>query len=181
MESPRNMLQQLTRIFALALTIPAGVLTLHCNTTPLHAQVAEICANGIDDDGDSLIDCFDPDCSFPYFSDGSYGDSDSRTVAVGDLDGDSDLDAWVVNQFQANTVWINQGGIQGGTPGTFIENGQSLGSTQSTGLALADLDQDGDLDAWVNNFDSSNRIYLNDGSGFSWIAGKTLEETPVME
>jgi len=26
-------------------------------------DVAEICDNGIDDDGDGLVDCFDPDCS----------------------------------------------------------------------------------------------------------------------
>ena len=30
--------------------------------TSSYAQVAEICANGIDDDGDTLIDCDDPDC-----------------------------------------------------------------------------------------------------------------------
>lgn len=29
----------------------------------LNAQVAEICNNGIDDDGDLLIDCYDPDCT----------------------------------------------------------------------------------------------------------------------
>ena len=32
--------------------------------TSSYAQVAEICANGIDDDGDTLIDCDDPDCQF---------------------------------------------------------------------------------------------------------------------
>jgi hypothetical protein len=30
--------------------------------TPLNAQVKEICDNGIDDDGDKLVDCDDPDC-----------------------------------------------------------------------------------------------------------------------
>ena len=38
------------------------------------------------------------------------------SVALGDLDGDGDLDAWVTNYgSQANRVWINQGGDQGGT------------------------------------------------------------------
>ena len=43
---------------------------LLCLTSPVptQAQVAEVCANGIDDDGDTLIDCDDPDCTFPLFS-----------------------------------------------------------------------------------------------------------------
>ena len=63
MESPRSMLQtlqQFRRSFCLAILIFAGMLTLHANTSLLHAQVAEICTNGIDDDGDTLIDCDDP-------------------------------------------------------------------------------------------------------------------------
>ena len=39
-------------------------LTLLLFPCSLHAQVAEICTNGIDDDGDTLIDCEDPDCIF---------------------------------------------------------------------------------------------------------------------
>ena len=88
-------LQKSIRHFGLTLLILAGMLTLHANTSLLHAQVAEICTNGIDDDGDTLIDCDDPDCNFPLFSDGSYGNSNSFGVALGDLDGD--LDAWVAN------------------------------------------------------------------------------------
>ncbi|HIO22153.1 MAG TPA: hypothetical protein EYN18_07150, partial [Nitrospirales bacterium] len=69
----------------------------------LPAQVAEICGNGIDDDADGLVDCDDPDCTFPLFSDNTYGNSTSFGVALGDLDGDGDgdHDAWVVNIGQA--------------------------------------------------------------------------------
>ena len=136
----------------ICLTIPA----------PGHAQVAEICTNGIDDDGDTLIDCDDPDCNFPLFSDGS---SNSRGVALGDLDGDGDLDAWVANSSnQANRVWINQGGDQGGTPGTYVDSNQALGNSESYGVALGDLDGDGDLDAWVANRSSqANRVWINQG------------------
>ena len=56
-------LQKSIRHFGLTLLILAGVLALHGNTSLLHAQVAEICTNGIDDDGDTLIDCDDPDCA----------------------------------------------------------------------------------------------------------------------
>ena len=33
------------------------------NLNLLDEDVVEICDNGIDDDGDGLVDCFDPDCS----------------------------------------------------------------------------------------------------------------------
>ncbi|MDC3252040.1 FG-GAP-like repeat-containing protein [Planctomycetota bacterium] len=152
----------------ICLTIPA----------PGHAQVAEICANGIDDDGDTLIDCDDPDCNFPLFSDGSYGNSKSHGVALGDLDGDGDLDAWVANYFsQANRVWINQGGDQGRTPGTYADSGQSLGNSPSRAVALGDLDGDGDLDAWVANYSDSsgfgqaNRVWINQGGDQGGILG----------
>ncbi len=41
-------------LFVLLLLVPANTF----------AQVAEICDNGIDDDGDTLIDCTDPDCFY---------------------------------------------------------------------------------------------------------------------
>ena len=142
--------------------------------TSSYAQVAEICANGIDDDGDTLIDCDDPDCTFQLFSDSSYGNSWSLDVALGDLDGDGDLDAWVANGGEtiANCVWINQGGDQGGIPGTYADSGQALGNSEATDVALGDLDGDGDLDAWVTNyFGQANRVWINQVS---------CEETPFI-
>jgi hypothetical protein len=135
--------------------------------TALPAQVAEICDNDIDDDGDGLVDCDDDDCSFPLFSNYALGDSNSRIVSLGDLDGDGDLDAWVANSVnQANRVWINQGGVQGGVAGNFLDSGQALGNSRSTSVALGDLDADGDLDAWVANWQNrANRVWINDGLG----------------
>lgn len=76
------------------------------------------------------------------------------SVTLGDLDGDSDLDALVSNGHtddtgEPNTVWINLGGAQGGSAGVFVDSHQQLGEhTEHTFAAsLADLDDDGDLDA----------------------------------
>ena len=46
--------------------------------------------------------------TFEYaYSGKGLGNSSSLSVALGDLDGDSDLDAMVANQNQPNTVWTN--------------------------------------------------------------------------
>lgn len=85
----------------------------------------------------------------------------SLNVALGDLDNDMDIDAFVANSAE-NVVWINQGGAQGGKPGTFEFNGQLLGVGSSTDVKLADLDGDNDLDAFVSNF-GTNTVWVNQG------------------
>ena len=90
------------------------------------------------------------------------------SIALGDLDGDGDLDAFYANGenegSQPNTVLINQGGAQGGQPGELQDSGQRLGKEESRTVALADLDGDGDLDAWVANVGYST-LFFNDGKG----------------
>ena len=101
----------------------------------------------------------------------SLGASASYDVALGDLDGDGDLDAFVANnvgnysggygQSQPEKVWLNNGS------GTFIDSGQSLGVPgfdMSYGVALGDLDGDNDLDAFVVNTGAS-MVWLNNGTG----------------
>jgi hypothetical protein len=144
---------------------------------PPLGQCNEICNDGEDNDDDNLVDCDDPDCAVectPICSTADFeasiptlGSSYSYGVSLGDLDDDGDLDAWVANEFgQANRVWINDGGIQGGIAGDFTGD-QALGvvSIRSRGVALGDLDGDGDLDAWVANYGQTNRVWINDGAG----------------
>jgi hypothetical protein len=95
----------------------------------------------------------------------SLGSSDSFGTALGDLDGDGDLDALVTNNNQPNRVWINQGGAQAGTPGAFSDSGQTLGSSPSWDVGLGDLDGDGDLDAFIaNGYNRQpNKVWINQG------------------
>ncbi|MEM7394334.1 MAG: FG-GAP-like repeat-containing protein, partial [Verrucomicrobiota bacterium] len=83
----------------------------------------------------------------------------SGGVALGDLNGDGHLDAFVANFSQANRIWFNDGF------GQFTESGQTLGSRSSSGVVLGDLDGDGDQDAWVINALHDNWIWINDGAG----------------
>jgi hypothetical protein len=54
-------------------------------------------------------------------------------------------------------VSVSLGGM-----GFFTDSGQSLGSSYSYGVALGDLDGDGDLDAFVANANSqANKVYEN--------------------
>ncbi|MCB0164819.1 MAG: VCBS repeat-containing protein [Anaerolineae bacterium] len=95
------------------------------------------------------------------------GNASSTGVALGDLNDDGYLDAFVINGgTQPNEVWFNSG------DGHFTDSGQRLGNSFSWDVDLGDLDGDGDLDAFVGNTDldltgavAANNIWLNDGHG----------------
>lgn len=92
----------------------------------------------------------------------------AEAVALGDLDGDGDLDAFVANNSifrltgpsdpAANEVWLNDG------TAVFLKSEQRLGNLRSYAVALGDVDGDGDLDAAVGN-NGQDEIWLNDGQG----------------
>ncbi len=99
------------------------------------------------------------------------GAANSWDVALGDLDGDGDLDAFVANSAQGkakNAVWINDG------QGSFTRSEQTPGYGQ--GVTLGDLDDDGDLDAVVTHWseNKNSAIWLNDGSGNFAESGQNL-------
>ena len=94
----------------------------------------------------------------------TFGAGQGTSIALGDLDGDGDLDAVLANMIQPNRVWLNQGGVQGGTPGDFGTSPFDLfDAGSSMDVTLGDLDGDGDLDAVVANFGQPNRVWLNQG------------------
>ncbi|MEZ5330998.1 MAG: CRTAC1 family protein [Thermoanaerobaculia bacterium] len=116
----------------------------------------------------------------------------SAGCAFGDLDGDGDLDLYVTRYVDfrydsgpectdpssgravycrpldfvgvTDSLFVNQG------DGTFREEGAARGivgglTERGLGVVLSDLDRDGDLDIYVANDGSANRLYRNDGRG----------------
>ncbi len=103
------------------------------------------------------------------------GDADVD-VALGDLDGDGDLDAFTASNSGAlsDRVWINDG------TGNFTDSGQVGLTTRSQGVALGDLDADRDLDAFVANWWGDDTLWINEdlpmppaGSAALLVAGST--------
>ena len=112
----------------------------------------------------------------------SIGTGASFGVALGDVDGDTDLDAFIIRN-APNEVWINQGGAQGGTPGVFADSGQRLGSFSYDGVALGDLDGDGDLDAFVTRVTANpdaNQVWINQGGDQGGTEGEFVNTGQVM-
>lgn len=101
----------------------------------------------------------------------TLGSEWSYAVALGDLDGDTDLDAFTATWFPpGGKVWINNGA------GIFSDSGQALGSSAAIGVALGDVDGDSDLDAVVaTNFPDGSQIWLNDGSGAFSASGQAID------
>ena len=97
------------------------------------------------------------------------GNHNARDVALGDLDGDGDLDYMSANYpSMPNRVWFNDGS------GRFADSGQLIGNANSWDVEFGDVDGDGDLDAYVGNGYAPNRLYLNNGGGQFTDSGQAM-------
>jgi hypothetical protein len=103
------------------------------------------------------------------------GAAGSGAVALGDLDGDRDLDA-LVSTAAGAAIWTNQGGVQGGQEGVFVKSSQRLGRGHIEAVFLADLDADGDPDALVAGKAQAS-IWWNDGQAGFRDSGQRLRYT----
>jgi hypothetical protein len=152
----------------------------------LSAQSAEICDNGRDDDGDGLIDCFDPDCTCTGACDSFYyttcnadcyyvapcdqiqlgvqwqGQAETgtySTLVAGDMDADGIPDIGTY-RVEASDIYI----IDGATGATKVQITGPTIYPGGTSPAIADLDHDGFGELVLIGADRILRCWNHDGS-----------------
>jgi len=84
--------------------------------------------------------------------------SDSMCFAVGDLDGDGDLDI-CLGRSMSDSVFMKQGGR------TFRGTGRRFGWAETGGVVIADMDGDGDNDVVAAGWNEPGHVWANDGTG----------------
>ena len=81
-------------------------------------------------------------------------------IAIGDLDADALPDILLTSGPGQNQLYKNLGGMKFEPVGTPILAG---GERWGTGVAFADVDNDGDLDIYACNYQSPNQLFINEG------------------
>ena len=92
-----------------------------------------------------------------------YNGSIGSGIAVGDINGDSRPDIYLVSKDTANTLYSNNGDF------TFTDITERAGVAGKegfgSGTSLIDIDNDGDLDLYVGYIGSSDELFINNGKG----------------
>ncbi|MCU0862575.1 MAG: FG-GAP-like repeat-containing protein [Planctomycetes bacterium] len=167
---------------ALPAQVPPGLqfAELGKRHLPLDAEASRAVAHG-DVDGDGDLDLVVGNYGFGplgaerlYLNDGTGAFVDATAgrmpvvfdatcaVALGDVDGDGDLDLVTGNRGGQNRLYLNNG------TGTFTDataGRMPVDLDRTMAVELADFDGDGDLDLATANLVQQNRLYLNNGTG----------------
>jgi len=121
----------------------------------------------------------------------NFGLNRSENIDFGDADNDGDMDAIVGNggDFgpEPNRIFINRGGLQGGTIGTFVEETSTrfagVPNDTARDIEFVDVDNDHDLDIYVGNRGPSagngetSRFYTNRGGLQAGTIGFFIDST----
>jgi hypothetical protein len=114
--------------------------------------------------------------------------STTENVDFADVDSDGDLDAMFADGGNdgndRNRLWINLGGLQGGTVGVFDDQTGTrlpVGTSTSRDVEFVDIDGDGDVDVYTSNTSTAsnqtNRWWVNQGGLQAGTAGFFVDET----
>ena len=108
----------------------------------------------------------------------------ARSVALGDIDGDGQLDlACGYSLGSANQVFLNRHQQNPGLSSRTVPIPDLVVRCRNLELLLADVDRDLDLDLVCGVWDSTNTVHLNHGSGFaaapSWTAARNDSTTSI--
>ncbi|MCA8964095.1 MAG: VCBS repeat-containing protein, partial [Planctomycetes bacterium] len=148
------------------------------------SAVADVVVGDVDGDGDQDLilaqysNLFGNNLNLLYLNNGAGVFTDvtatqmpnlsewTESVALGDVDGDGDLDLVCGNDYADDRLYVNNGaGFF--TDATAAQMPPAHGDAQT--VALGDVDGDGDLDMVIGNFTNKyatpSRLYLNDGGG----------------